>query len=184
MSSILGMIFIDEYDTAIEVLKGGNQSTQQLVHTIKPDSTPADIANAIIKKYEAEARILYICGHQTFMTKTDKGDSETYYLHVIYKYVPYFMQIIYSRHRLGIAIFNMEPFEFKNFTSKQVVLYRTNRKGNICKQSLCLLQIYFKTSFHDVKAEIKQRKKARVCRSEEQSSNSSTTNTPARQPNA
>ena len=176
MSTILSMVFIDEYESVIGVLRKGNESTQQLADTINSDSTPGEIANTLMEKYAQEAEILYTSGHQTFMTKTDKGDSETFYLHTLYKYVPYFMKLTYQRHRLGVAIFNMEPFEYKNFTSKRVVLHRTNRRGNICKQSLRLLQIYYRTSFHDVEAELKERKKKQARHHYNDDISSSTTN--------
>ena len=162
--NILSMVFIDEYDTAIGVLKGGSQTTQQLASTINRDSSKTDIFQAILSKYKQEAQILYDSGHKTFMTRTVRGDRETFYLHTIRNYIPHFLKLTYERHQVGVAIFSMEAFEYKNFTSKRVVLHRTNRKGNICMQSLRILQLYFKVSYHNVEEESKERerKKAKI----------------------
>ena len=160
---ILSMVFVEEYDTVIEVLKGGSNSTQQLAQTIiNKDSPCGEIFNAFLAKHKAEAKILYQCGHRTFMTHTQRGDRETFYLHTLSNYVPHFMQVTYDRHILGVAIFSMEAFKYKNFTSKRIVLHRTNRRGNICKQSLRVLQLYFKVSTHNVEAEMKERERKRA----------------------
>ena len=42
----------------------------------------------------------------------------------------------------------MEAYEYKNYTSKQVVFYRTDKCRNIPKQSLKVLQLMYKTSYH------------------------------------
>ena len=52
------MVFIDEYDTAIGVLKGGSQTTQQLASTINRDSSKTDIFQAILSKYKQEEQII------------------------------------------------------------------------------------------------------------------------------
>ena len=72
------------------------------------------------------------------------------------------MQITYDRHILGVAIFSMEAFEYKNFTSKRIVLHWTKRRGNICKQSLRVLQLYFQVSTHNAEAEMKERGRKRA----------------------
>ena len=98
------------------------------------------------------------------MTCTVRGDRETFHLHTLKNYIPHFLKLTYERHQVGVAIFSMEAFEYKNFTSKRVVLHRTNRKGNICMQSLRILQLYFKVSYHNVEEESKERerKKAKI----------------------
>ena len=52
----------------------------------------------------------------------------------------------------------MEAFEYKNFTSKSVVLHRINKRGNVPSQSLKVLQLMYKTSYHNVAEEQKVRR--------------------------
>ena len=162
MCSILGMLFIDEYESASKVLILGaseQQTDDEGQFNITTESTPRQIANAVILKYEAEVKNLYKFGHKTFMTRRNKGDAETFYLHTLYNYIPKFLKLTYDRHRLGVAVFSMESFEYKNYTSKNVVLNRTNRKGNICQQSLRVLQLYYKVSYHNISNEMQTRNK-------------------------
>ena len=88
---ILSMVFVEEYDTVIEVLKGGSNSTQQLAQTINMESLRGEIFNALLTKYKAEAKILYQCGHRIFMTHAQRGNRETFYLHTLSNYVPHLM---------------------------------------------------------------------------------------------
>ena len=54
----------------------------------------------------------------------------------------------------------MEGFEYKNYTSKQVLNNRTNGKirSNIVLQSMRVLQLSFNCSYFDPVAEMKRRK--------------------------
>ena len=144
MCDITSLIFIDRYDDVIEVLKGGAASQQST--PITRESSPKEITDAVIAKYVEEAKILYQCGHKTFMTRLMHGDGETYYLHTARWYIPKLMRITYNLQGLGIGIFTMEAFEYKNFTSKLVVLHRTNKRGNVPKQSLKVLQLMYRPS--------------------------------------
>ena len=155
--NIMSMFFIDKYDTAIEVLTASSQTTQQPDSTISRDSSPKDIFQAILNKHKQEAQILYDCGYKTFMMLTRRGDRKKFYLHTLYKYIPHFLKLTYKRHQVGVAIFSMEAFEYKNFTLKRVVLHRKNCRGNICIQRLRILHLYFKVSYHNVEEETKER---------------------------
>ena len=54
-------------------------------------------------------------------TSTSENLGETFYLHTLKHYIPKIMRSTYEKHRLGPAIFTMEGFEYKNYTSKQVM---------------------------------------------------------------
>ena len=60
------MLFIDEYESASKVLILGaskQQTDDEGQFNITTESTPRQIANAVILKYEAEAKNLYKFGH-------------------------------------------------------------------------------------------------------------------------
>ena len=65
----------------------------------------------------------------------------------------------YQDHKLGIGIFFMEAYEYKHYTSKQVVLHRTSKRGNVAKQSQKVLQLMYKTSYHSHTDETKKQAK-------------------------
>ena len=94
------------------------------------------------------------------MTNRRTGDKENFYVHVLTNYIPGIMRETYKRHKLGVGIFSMEGFEYKNYTSKQVLNNRTNGKikSNIVLQSMRILQLLFKCAYFDPHAEMKRRK--------------------------
>ena len=69
------------------------------------------------------------------MTKVDKGDKGTFYMHDIRHYTPIHAQDTWKKYKLGVSIFTMEGFERRNMESKQVVRNHTNKKDNIILQS-------------------------------------------------
>ena len=75
--------------------------------------------------------------------------------------MPTIMRVTYDRHQLGPAIFTMEGFEYKNYTSKQVMRTSTNGHGIQCMQSLRVMQLMYIHSVIDVKQELKIRLKCR-----------------------
>ena len=70
------------------------------------------------------------------MIKSNQGDCETFYLYSLRWYFPEIMKLTYQRHGVGIGVYTLEGFEYKNYTSKWVVQTRTNGKDNITMQSL------------------------------------------------
>ena len=94
------------------------------------------------------------------MTNRRIGDKETFYVHVLINYIPGIMRETYKRHKLGVEIFSMEGFEYKNYTSKQVLNNRMNGKirSNIVLQSMRVFQLLFNCPYFDPVAEMKQRK--------------------------
>ena len=73
--------------------------------------------------------------------------------------MPKIMRTTYARHQIGPAIFTMEGFEYKNYTSKQVMRSRTNRRGVQCMQSLSFMQLLYITSLFCVQHELKKRER-------------------------
>ena len=135
MSKIISLVLIDLYDEVKEVLP---QDT-----TITSASSQEEIANAVIERYEELAKELYLYGHESFMTRRIRGDGESFYLHTMRWYIPKMLRKVYDLHKLGIAVFTMEGFEYKNQTSKRMVKTRTNGKGNITKQSMKAMHMFF-----------------------------------------
>ena len=77
----------------------------------------------------------YVHSVNTFMTKVEKGDKETFYIHALRHYTPLHAQNTWDTYKLGVGIFTMEGFERRNLESKQVVRNHTTKKGNITLQS-------------------------------------------------
>ena len=149
MSKIISLFLIDLYDEVKEVLP---QDT-----TITSASSQEEIANAVIERYEELAKELYLYGHESFMTRRIRGDGESFYLHTMRWYIPKMLRKVYDLHKLGIAVFTMEGFEYKNQTSKRMVKTRTNGKGNITKQSMKAMHMLFSGMNHNVKKELQKR---------------------------
>ena len=154
MSKIVSITFIDQYESVKEILLPGSQ--------ISSESDPRVIAEEVIKTYEYHAKSLYMHGRQTVLTRFEDRDAETFYFHAFCWYVPVFMRKLYTLHGLGIAVMTMEGFEHKNFTSKHAVQCRTNGKGNILKQSLRVLHLFFKSGYHNVMKELQRRAKLEI----------------------
>ena len=60
------------------------------------------------------------------------------------------MKQTYIRHRLGVRVFTMEGFKYKNYSSNQAVNNRTNMQKDIEPKSL---QLQFDCNYFDVKRE-------------------------------
>ena len=151
MSKIINIVFIDEYNTIKHLLLARTN--------ISEESQPGDIAEAIFNEYEEQAKILLANGFLSFMERNDgSGGGESLYLHVLRHYIPKHMRDTYKKHRLGVAIFSMEGFEYKNYTSNFVMRNRNNGQGVQVKQSLKVLQLLYKNSTFDVEQEKKKHK--------------------------
>ena len=152
MSKILSFMRIDQFDLVQHVLPSNTD--------VSAESTPEDVAKAVHDAYEQLAKKLREHGLRSFMTNRRTGDKETFYVHVLTNYIPGIMRETYKRHKLGVGIFSMEGFEYKNYTSKQVLNNRTNGKirSNIVLQSMRVLQLLFNCSYFDPVAEMKRRK--------------------------
>ena len=149
MSKIVSITIIDRYENVKDVLVPNSG--------VDESSTTAEIAKAVIKSYEFYATTMYNHGRKSVLTRFREGDAETFYFHAFRWYIPHFMKKMYALHKLGIAVMTMEGFKHKNFTSKHAIEHRTNGRGNVCKQSLKILHLFFKSGYHNVIRELKKR---------------------------
>ena len=94
------------------------------------------------------------------MTNSQWGDKESLYSYTLACYLQHMLKQTYKRHNLGLGIFSMEGFEYKNYTSKQALNNCTNGnlKTNIVMQSLRVLQLIFNCSYFNPEAELKSRR--------------------------
>ena len=152
MSQILAFVTVNKFDMVKHVLPHDT--------AVSSESSPDDVAKAVFDTYKQLAYKFREHGLRSFMTNRRTGDKETFYVHVITQYLPKIMTDTYQRHKLGVGIFSMEGFEYKNYTSKQVLNNRTNGKikSNIVLQSMRILQLLFKCAYFDPHAEMKRRK--------------------------
>ena len=148
ISAILSIVFVDQYDDVKHLLPTNTDITSA--------SLPGKIAEALFVEYETQAKLLFTNGFLLFMERSGSGEGESFYLHVLRHYMPKHMQTTYSRHRMGVAVFSMEGFEYKNYTSKHVMQSRNNGRGIQAKQSLRILQLIYVHGLFDVKKELKK----------------------------
>ena len=90
----------------------------------------------MMDSYKEQAGKFYPTGRATSLTNTLPGDRETFYNHCLLHYLPPLIERTYKFHCLGPGFFAMEASEYKNVTSKQEIMNHSNRKVNVCKQSL------------------------------------------------
>ena len=164
MAKILGMVIIDDYKLVRHILPPDL--------SVNNESGEKEIAEAVIELYKSCASNFCEKGLRSFMTNSQRGDKESFYSHTLSCYLPQMLKETYERHNLGLGIFSMEGFEYKNYTSKQVLNNRTNGKlrTNIVMQSLRILQLLFKCSYFNPEAEVKRRRVLNEKRIEEYNS--------------
>ena len=156
MCEILSLIFIDDYKDLKELFLASN------VDSIS--SSKNEIAKAVIELYKTKADQFYTHALASFMSQETSGDRETFHLHALRHYMPTFMKRTYERHKMNVGIFTMEGFEYKNYSSKHAIREHSNRRGNVCMQSLKYLTLQFINRKHNVQEEIKKRKQKRKAR--------------------
>ena len=132
------------------------------VETISLATPKEEIAEMVISEYISQVEELYSLGLKSFMSESNQGDRKTFCLHSLWWYFPEIMKLTYKRHGVGIGVYTMEGFEYKNYTSKQVIRTRTNGKVNITMQSLKTLLLIFKNGYHNIEEEIGKRKEQHV----------------------
>ena len=103
-----------------------------------------------IKQYEIDMKLyskwvarFYELGLVTFMTKSNKGDEETFYLHTLRYYMPDIIEDTWKKYKLGVGIFTMQGFERRNKESKHSLSNHNNYKGNYIIQNLNRLYTKF-----------------------------------------
>ena len=96
MSKILAFVIIDDFNLAKHVLLPETHVTTNL--------HPEEIANAMIATYEDLSEKFQKSALASFLTNHTSGDRETFYAHVLKRYIPSIMKDTYKRYQLGIRI--------------------------------------------------------------------------------
>ena len=112
----------------------------------------------MITLFKNEAATFFSNAHASFLSHKVQGNEETFYIHALCMYIPKIMRETYDSHMLGVRVFTMEGFEYKNYSSKHAIRGHSNRKGNVCVQSLKYLTLQFINRKYEVLKELKKRK--------------------------
>ena len=148
--AFLSLVIIDDFEVA-------NAFFNEETFTCE---TPKDqIGNRMITEFEYLSNKLYIAGMKTYLTERIQGDSETFYAHALRWYFPAILRQTYCKYGLGIGIYTMEGFEAINYFTKRMLRNHSNRKGNVCSQSMTKIVLAYMTHVHDVPKELAKRKK-------------------------
>ena len=89
-----------------------------------------------IEQFKKNIDSFYECGTDTFLTKVDMGDDETYYLHALKYYIPNHASQTWDDHKCGIGVFTMQGFERRNKESKNILRKFNNMKNKMLSQIL------------------------------------------------
>ena len=148
----MSFVIIDDYETANAFL-GVTQFDAQ--------SGKQAIGEKMIETFDSLTTQLYNAGIKTFLSDRVHGDRETFYAHAVKFYFPQILKRTYRKYGLGLGIFTMEGFEAVNYLTKHMIRDHTNRKGNICTQTLVRIVFAYKNYNHGVSTELEKRQKGR-----------------------
>lgn len=81
-----------------------------------------------IDQFESNIKSFCKCGVNTFLTKVELGNEETYYLHALRYYIPRFCRQSWTNHRSGVGVFTIQGFERRNKESKTIMKKFSNNK--------------------------------------------------------
>ena len=81
-----------------------------------------------IEQFKKNIDSFYECGIDTFLTKVEMGDDETYYVHALKYYIPNHATQSWEDHKCGIGVFTMQGFERRNKESKNILRKFNNMK--------------------------------------------------------
>lgn len=95
-----------------------------------------ELYNTHLLQFEDAIKRFYQVGSKTFLTDHTKGDSETFYLHVLRFYILHISKITLEKHQLGVGVFTMQGYERRNKESKNCFRRFNNRKGNMVTQNM------------------------------------------------
>ena len=70
--------------------------------------------NSELEAFENNVKCFYKVGSKTFLTNHQIGDLETFYLHVLRFYIPNIAKITLQQNKLGIGVFAMQGYEWRN----------------------------------------------------------------------
>ena len=146
----MSFVIIDDYDTANAFL-GENMFNAQSDKNI--------IGEKMIAKFDELTKQLYQSGLKTFLSDRVHGDRETFYAHALRFYFPVILKRTYQKYGLGLGIYTMEGFEAINYLTKRLICDHTNRRGNICAQTMVRIVFAYKNYEHNVASELEKRKK-------------------------
>ena len=146
----MSFVVIDDYETANAFLG---------VKEFERETDRKLIGKKMLDEFEKITSELYHAGMLTFLTDRILGDHETFYAHAVRWYFPAIARRTYSKYGLGIGVFTMEGFEAINYMTKRLIRDHTNRRGNICAQTMVRIVMVFMTFEHSVEEQLKLRKK-------------------------
>ena len=94
-----------------------------------------------MESFNNNLKKFYKLGAESFLTKDvgNKGDNETFYLHVLRFYMPKIAKQTLEKHNLGLGIYTMQGFERRNKESKNALRRFCNGKGDILSPNLARL---------------------------------------------
>ena len=143
-------VIIDDYKTAY-VFLGADLFTQDTYRIV--------IGLKMLWEFEHLCNQLYSVRMETYLTDRVLGDHETFYTHALRWHFPEIAKRTYSKYGLGVGIFTMERFEAINYMTKQLIRDHTNRKGNICAQTMIRIVMVYMSHNHNVSDSLEIREK-------------------------
>ena len=152
INCFLSFIFIDDYKTA-NALFGHNIFTANTERKC--------IGEKMLKEFERLVTVLYDLGMKTFLTDVVLGDHETFYAHAMRWYFVALLKRTYAKFDLGLGAFSKEGFEAINYMTKRIIRDHSNRRGNICAQTMVRIVLAYVNHVHDVQIELSERDKAK-----------------------
>ena len=150
----ISFVIIDDYITANAFLGEDGIFTK--------DTDRESIGERMIAEFEQLTSKLYSAGMLTFLTDRVPGDHETFYAHVVKWYFPQILKRTYNNYGLGLGIYTMEGFESINYMTKRLIRDHTNRRGNICAQTLIKITMLYITNDQSVPVQLELRKKLKT----------------------
>ena len=112
--------------------------------------TDKNIHEEDLKMFDKNVKLLYKYGNMTFLTTTEVGDQETFYMHCLRYYMPKIAWHTYQYHALGLGVFTMQGYERRNKESKNTLKRFSNFKGNIAVPNIKKLHDIFSYNITDV----------------------------------
>ena len=95
----------------------------------------------LIKQYDLAATHTIFCPKNS---KEEETENENYYSHVLICYTEKIMRLTYQKYRMGMGILSMQGHERRNKESKNCATRFSNKKHNLCIQTIkCLFDVFF-----------------------------------------
>ena len=150
INCFLTFVLIDNYETANSFLNTNefNQETDKQT-----------IGLQMISEFESLSEQLYKAGMKTYLSDRVEGDHETFYAHALRFYFPDILKKTYNKYGLGLGVYTMEGFESINYMTKRLIRNNSNRRGNICKQTMVRIVHKYMNHTHNVQKNLELRAK-------------------------